>query len=161
MSDDTEGPKPWDIDQFRGVRRHIERKDDWEKEAELVLDASYRTEQITGKVTPKYDTEGPSLFWLSLKTAILTVLTLGFYRFWMVTSLRRHYWNSIRIQGDPLEYTGTGLEKILGFLVGLKILQPCYQLPHLNASRVALTPLPMIQSRVVVAAVDALGRGGA
>ena len=40
-----------------------------------------------------------------------TVLTLGFYRFWMVTRLRRHYWNAIRIQGDPLEYTGTGREK--------------------------------------------------
>jgi uncharacterized membrane protein YjgN (DUF898 family) len=40
----------------------------------------------------------------------------------MVTKLRRHYWNSMKIQGDPLEYTGTGLEKILGFLVAIIIL---------------------------------------
>ena len=118
MTDDTEGPKPWDIEQFRGVRRHAQRKADWEKDRELVLDASYRT----GKVAPKFDTDGPSLFWLALKTAILTVLTVGFYRFWMITRLRRHYWNAIRIQGDPLEYTGTGLEKILGFLVAIIIL---------------------------------------
>ncbi|MFQ5565284.1 MAG: YjgN family protein [Paracoccaceae bacterium] len=122
MTDDTNGPKPWDIEQFRGVRKHAQRKQDWEMDRELVLDASYRTERLTGKVTPKFDTEGPSLFWLSLKTACLTVLTLGLYRFWMITRLRRHYWNAIRIQGDPLEYTGTGLEKILGFLVAIIIL---------------------------------------
>jgi uncharacterized membrane protein YjgN (DUF898 family) len=139
MSDDTDGPRPWDIDQFRGVRRHIERKDDWEKEAELVLDAGYRAEQTTGKVMPKYDTNGPSLFWLSLKTAILTVLTLGFYRFWMITSLRRHYWNSIRIQGDPLEYTGTGLEKILGFLVAIIILAVYLGLVNLGLTFIGLS----------------------
>lgn len=118
MTDDTNGPKPWDLEQFRGVRRHVERKDDWEKDRELVLDASHRT----GKVAPKFAKDGPSLFWLALKTACLSVLTLGFYRFWMITRLRRHYWNAIRIQGDPLEYTGTGIEKILGFLVAVIIL---------------------------------------
>jgi uncharacterized membrane protein YjgN (DUF898 family) len=118
MSDDTEDPKSWDIEQFRGVRRHVKRKDDWEKDRELVLDASYRT----GKVAPKYDTAGPSLFWLALKTSCLSVLTIGFYRFWMIARLRRHYWNAVRIQGDPLEYTGTGIEKILGFLVAITIL---------------------------------------
>jgi len=118
MTDDTNGPKPWDLEQFRGVRRHVERKADWEKDRELVLDASHRT----GKVAPKFAKDGPSLFWLALKTACLSVLTLGFYRFWMITRLRRHYWNSIRIQGDPLEYTGTGIEKILGFLVAVIIL---------------------------------------
>ena len=122
MTDDTNGPKPWDIEQFRGVRRHVERKADWEQDRELVLDASYRTADRTGKVAPKFAKDGPSLFWLALKTACLSVLTLGFYRFWMITRLRRHYWNAIRIHGDPLEYTGTGIEKILGFLVAVIIL---------------------------------------
>ena len=126
MTDDTHVPKPWDIEQFRGVRRHTERRKDWvpdsEEELELILGATHQIERRTGNITPKLDKKGPSLFWLSLKTAILTVLTVGFYRFWMVTRLRRHYWNSIRIQGDPLEYTGTGLEKILGFFVALIIL---------------------------------------
>ena len=128
MSDDTSGPKPWDIEQFRGLRRHLKREDDWEKDAELVLDASYRPElltgpeHLTGNVSPKFDKKGASLFWLALVSAFMTVLTVGLYRFWMVTRLRRHYWNSIRIQGDPLEYTGTGLEKILGFFVAIIIL---------------------------------------
>ena len=118
MTDDTGDPKPWDLEQYRGVRRHVERKKDWEADEDLVLDQAYRT----GKVGPKYDTDGPSLFWLALKTAILTVITVGFYRFWMVTRLRRHYWNAIRVHGDPFEYTGTGLEKFLGFLVAVIIL---------------------------------------
>jgi uncharacterized membrane protein YjgN (DUF898 family) len=135
MSDDVEGARPWDIEQFRGVRRHTQRKDDWESEAELVLDASFRT----GKVSPVYATEGPSLFWLALKTSCLTVLTLGLYRFWMVTMLRRHYWNSLKIQGDPLEYTGTGLEKILGFLVAIIILAIYLGLVNVGLTFIGLT----------------------
>ncbi|MEO1292099.1 MAG: DUF898 family protein [Pseudomonadota bacterium] len=50
---------------------------------------------------------------------VLTVLTLGIYRFWMRTDLRRYYWGSIRIDGEPLEYTGRGLELFLGFLIAV------------------------------------------
>ena len=135
MTDDTNGPKPWDIEQFRGVRRHVKRKDDCERDRELVLDASYRT----GKVAPKFDKDGPSLFWLALKTSCLTVLTLGFYRFWMIARLRRHYWNAIRIQGDPLEYTGTGIEKILGFLVAIIILAVYLGLVNLGLTFIGMS----------------------
>ena len=70
----------------------------------------------------QYRKEGPSLFWLAVRKVLLTVITLGIYRFWMTTHLRRHYWSAIRVQGDPFEYTGTGLEKLLGFLVAIIIL---------------------------------------
>ncbi len=62
------------------------------------------------------------LFWLALKASILTVLTLGFYRFWMKTRLRRFYWSAIRPGGVPLEYTGTGVEKLMGFLIAVVFL---------------------------------------
>jgi len=62
------------------------------------------------------------LFWLALKTSILTVLTLGFYRFWMKTRLRRYYWSSVRPGGVPLEYVGEPLEKLLGFLIAVVFL---------------------------------------
>ncbi|HUS55405.1 MAG TPA: DUF898 family protein [Thermohalobaculum sp.] len=143
MTDDTNDPKPWDIEQFRGVRRHTERKKDWEPssdaELELILTASHEIEKRTGKSEPKYDKNGSSLFWLALKTAIATVLTVGFYRFWMVTLLRRHYWNAIRIQGDPLEYTGTGLEKILGFLVAMIILAVYLGLVNIGLTFIGLS----------------------
>ena len=63
-----------------------------------------------------------SLFGLSLKTLFLTVITLGIYRFWMKARMRRYYWSAIQPGGAPLEYTGTGLEKLLGFLIAVVIL---------------------------------------
>lgn len=63
-----------------------------------------------------------TLFPLALKTSILTVLTLGFYRFWMKTRLRRYYWSAIKPGDFPLEYTGTGVEKLMGFLVAVVVM---------------------------------------
>jgi len=59
---------------------------------------------------------------LSIRTTMLTILTLGIYRFWMKTNLRRYYWASIRADGEPLEYTGKGSELFLGFLLAMVIL---------------------------------------
>jgi uncharacterized membrane protein YjgN (DUF898 family) len=64
---------------------------------------------------------GP-LFWLGLRTGVLTVLTLGLYRFWMKTRLRRYFWSSVRPGGLPLEYVGQGVEKLLGFLIAVVFL---------------------------------------
>ncbi len=63
-----------------------------------------------------------AVFWLAFKTGILSILTLGIYRFWMKTRLRRWYWSSIRIGGHPMEYTGDPIEKLLGFLIAVVIL---------------------------------------
>lgn len=56
---------------------------------------------------------------LSLWTSALSVATLGFYRFWMKTRLRRHFWSAIRPDSTPLEYVGKGIEKFTGFLIAL------------------------------------------
>ena len=62
------------------------------------------------------------VFWLAVRTSILTVLTLGLYRFWMKTRLRRWYWSSVRVDGTPGEYVGDPLEKLLGFLIAVVFL---------------------------------------
>ncbi len=62
------------------------------------------------------------LFWLALKLGFLTVLTLGMYRFWMKTRLRRWYWSAFRPMGHPLEYVGDPWEKLLGFLIAVVFL---------------------------------------
>ena len=62
------------------------------------------------------------LLWLALKMDFLTILTLGIYRFWMKTRLRRWYWSAIRPGGHPLEYLGDPFEKLLGFLIAVVIL---------------------------------------
>jgi len=63
-----------------------------------------------------------ALFGLALRASLLTVLSLGIYRFWMKTRLRRYYWSSIRPGGQPLEYVGEPLEKLLGFLIAVVFL---------------------------------------
>lgn len=72
----------------------------------------------------KVDFEGRSgpLLKLSIWTAVLTALSLGFYRFWMKTRLRRHFWSAVRPDRTPLEYVGKGVEKFAGFLIALVIL---------------------------------------
>jgi len=58
------------------------------------------------------------------KNFFLTLFTIGIYRFWAATRLRRFLWSNIRVGGDGLEYTGTGRELFLGFLVALAVLAP-------------------------------------
>ncbi|WP_108484708.1 DUF898 family protein [Oceaniglobus ichthyenteri] len=62
------------------------------------------------------------VFAMALGLSILTVLTLGLYRFWMKSRLRRYYWSSIRPAGSPVEYVGEPLEKLLGFLIAVVIM---------------------------------------
>jgi len=56
------------------------------------------------------------LFKIVLTNFVLTVLTLGIYRFWAKARLRQYLWGHAEIMGDRLEYTGTGKELFLGFL---------------------------------------------
>ncbi|WP_226782204.1 DUF898 domain-containing protein [Oceaniglobus trochenteri] len=62
------------------------------------------------------------LFRLALAASVLTILTLGVYRFWMKSRLRRYYWSSFRVAGSPVEYVGEPLEKLLGFLIAVVFL---------------------------------------
>jgi uncharacterized membrane protein YjgN (DUF898 family) len=59
------------------------------------------------------------LIGLSIINFVLRVLTLGIHHFWGKTEVRRRIWSAIRLNGEPLEYTGTGKELFLGFLVVL------------------------------------------
>lgn len=64
------------------------------------------------------------LFKLMVKNAIFQILTLGIYRFWAKTWVRRYFWSNTRIQGQPLEYTGLPSELFIGFLIVLAVLVP-------------------------------------
>lgn len=66
--------------------------------------------------------KGSHFVGLVIKTSMLTLITLGIYRFWQTAKLRRYYWSAIHINDDPLEFRGTGLEAFLGFLIVLVII---------------------------------------
>src|SRR6202167_4434012 len=66
-------------------------------------------------------------YWrLRLKGALLLILTLGLYRFWFATDVRRFLWSNTEIGGETLEYTGLATELLGGFLLALAILVPLY-----------------------------------
>lgn len=65
--------------------------------------------------------KGP-IFNLSFQVAALTLITFGIYRFWGKTRIRKYIWSSTVVDGDRFEYTGTGLEKFLGFLIAVVFL---------------------------------------
>jgi hypothetical protein len=65
-------------------------------------------------------------FGLLVKGAALLIPTAGFYRFWLVTDIRRHLWGHTRIGRESLEYTGTGRELLIGFMIALAVLAPIY-----------------------------------
>jgi uncharacterized membrane protein YjgN (DUF898 family) len=63
---------------------------------------------------------------LVIRGAMLELVTLGFYRFWLATDMRRHLWSHTTAGGDAPEYTGTAKELLIGFLFALAILAPVY-----------------------------------
>jgi uncharacterized membrane protein YjgN (DUF898 family) len=65
---------------------------------------------------------------LVYKGLLLTFLTLGIYRFWYQTDVRRFLWSRTSVDGDRLEYTGRGVELFIGFLIALAVLIPLYAL---------------------------------
>jgi len=73
-------------------------------------------------LTVEFSGKRGALFWLALRTGFFTFLTLGFYRFWMKTRLRRWYWSAMRPGGHPMEYVGDPIEKLLGFFIAVVIL---------------------------------------
>ncbi len=54
---------------------------------------------------------------LSLVNFLYRLITLGIYDFWARTEVRKRLWSAIRLDGEPLTYTGTGRELFLGFLI--------------------------------------------
>lgn len=65
-------------------------------------------------------------WWLLVRGAVLLMFTLGIYRFWLTTDVRRFLWANTEIDGESLEYNGTAVELLIGFLAAAAILIPVY-----------------------------------
>src|SRR5215472_1899747 len=59
-------------------------------------------------------------YWrLVVRGNALQAITLGIYRFWLFTDMRRFLWASTEIDGETLEYTGTAVELLIGILIAV------------------------------------------
>ena len=56
---------------------------------------------------------------IAFTNLLLTIVTLGIYRFWATTRERRYLWSRSRFVDERLEWAGTGLELFVGFLIVL------------------------------------------
>ena len=59
----------------------------------------------------------PGLGRLAIVNFLLNLITLTIYRFWAKTNVRKHIWSCVHINGQPLEYTGRGIEIFKGALI--------------------------------------------
>ncbi len=71
-----------------------------------------------------FDGDRAAFFRIIVRNILLTVVTVGIYRFWAKTRLRRYLWAKTRLQDEPFEYVGRGAELFVGFLIVLSILFP-------------------------------------
>jgi len=63
---------------------------------------------------------------IAATNALLIICTLGVYRFWATARQRRYLWSRTQIIDDTLEWTGTGKEMFIGFLIVIAILAPFF-----------------------------------
>lgn len=75
-----------------------------------------------GELKVAYRGDPAKLFPVALGVGVLGVVTLGVYRFWGKARIRRHVWAKVRVGEDGMEFTGTGLEMFLGFLLSVVVL---------------------------------------
>ena len=56
---------------------------------------------------------------IALTNLLLTIVTLGIYRFWATTRERQYFWSETEFIDDRLEWTGKGKELLIGFVMVL------------------------------------------
>ena len=63
---------------------------------------------------------------IAASNILLTIVTLGIYRFWAAARQRRYLWSRTRVIDDTLEWSGTGKEMFIGFLIVSALLLPFF-----------------------------------
>lgn len=61
---------------------------------------------------------------IALTNLLLTIVTLGIYRFWAKTRERKYLWSRTQFIDERLEWAGTGKEMFIGFLIVMAIMVP-------------------------------------
>ena len=70
---------------------------------------------------------------IAFTNLLLTIVTLGIYRFWATARERRYLWSRSRFIDERLEWSGTGMELFIGFLLVMAL----FLLPFFLITQVA------------------------
>jgi uncharacterized membrane protein YjgN (DUF898 family) len=79
-----------------------------------MTDLSQTPELVPHRLT--YTGRVGELFNLFIVNLLLTIVTLGTYRFWGKVRMRRYLWAHVLFQDEPFFYTGNGQELFKGFI---------------------------------------------
>jgi uncharacterized membrane protein YjgN (DUF898 family) len=71
------------------------------------------------RTTLTYDGRIGDLYGIFLVNLLLNIVTLGIWRFWAITRMRRYIWSRTSLLGDRFEYDGKGSELLVGFLIAM------------------------------------------
>jgi len=75
---------------------------------------------------------------------LITVLTLGVWRFWQTTEQRQVVWSHTELDGEPLEYLGRGVELLLGALIAIVFLGAMLATAQLSLTFLGLAAMPTL-----------------
>jgi uncharacterized membrane protein YjgN (DUF898 family) len=81
---------------------------------------------------------------IAVPNLLLTVVTLGFYRFWATTRERNYLWGHTEFIDERLEWTGTGLELFIGFIMAFFLIGVPFALLQLVAQGLIFQGEPVI-----------------
>jgi len=105
------------------------------------------------------DPEGSSFYYtgtfgefiaLAIGNIVLTIATLGIYRFWATARERRLLWSRSHFIDDGLEWTGTGRELFFGFLTALVIYVFPLSLFYLVLQGVIMRDQPVVAGGLII-----------
>lgn len=75
---------------------------------------------------------------------LISVLTLGLWRFWQTTEQRQVVWSHTELDGEPLEYLGRGVELLLGALIAMVFLGAMLATAQLSMTFLGLAAMPTL-----------------
>jgi uncharacterized membrane protein YjgN (DUF898 family) len=79
---------------------------------------------------------------IAFSNLLLTIVTLGIYRFWARARDRRYLWSRTEFIDDTLEWTGTGGEMFKGFLLVMAVFVPVVLLLQFGSQALLLRGYP-------------------
>ncbi len=97
-------------------------------------------------VTAPFDHAGRTreLLAIGAVNLLLKVCTVGVYHFWAKTRVRRYVWSHTRFAGEAFEYSGRGLELLLGYVIAMAVLLPLIALYNVLPLLAARQPVLVI-----------------
>jgi len=97
-----------------------------------------------------YDGTLPELYRIYLVNLLLTIVTLGIWRFWAITRMRRYVWSRTSMGGNRFEYDGTGKQLFISFVVAGLVIAGMVLVAGLAAAALTRISKPLAIIPVIV-----------